>query len=187
MSIERALISASLFLPPVIAGFLSLHSVYWFLPFVFGFAAVVGYNMKNFFILDVGVFLSLASYLFVNRGMNPSAPLNLLVVIGILFMHITLWLYVKNVLFISGIEKISAEGARKNVAAFKRSALNEIVSCVLLGALLAFAGSFIGMNSYLGLEVGGRGKILLMMVLSTSVFFVIYGIVKLLSAESPGE
>ncbi len=178
---DRTIVSGIIFFPGILAALFSLHSVYWFLPLIFISIPIVGFNLRNFFLLDLGVLLSLFSYFFANRGLNPSELTVLLLIIGIFFLFLGIWFYARNMLLLSGIER--TPGSEKYIASFKIAAFTEITGDLFIGALLALIASFIGLNSFMGLEMRAEVEMLLFIVLSSSVFLAMYLIVKLFSLE----
>ncbi len=182
MSIRRVFVSSYILLVAFIGSVTALESAYWFLPLIFGFVSVLGYNLKSFFFLDIGIILSIISFLFVNSA-RPWNLINLILAIIIFFLFLGVWFYVRNLLFISGIENVSCVGSEESLSAFKRSALNDIFKNLFVGGFLAVLASFIGMYSDLGQNIGAEIGLLLMIVFSSTVFFIIYLIIKLLSME----
>ncbi len=171
--------SSIIFLPALFAAFSSLPSIYWYFPLMFISISILGYNLKSFFFLDLGILLSLISYFFVNRGGDPSNLNVLLLTIGTFFLFLGVWFYARNLVLISGIRK-----RVKNTKQFKIAALSDISTDLFIAVFLSLIASFIGMNSFIGVDMSPQMEMLLVVILSFSVFFVIYLIIRLLSLET---
>ncbi|MBS3781595.1 MAG: hypothetical protein KGY66_03470 [Candidatus Thermoplasmatota archaeon] len=157
-------------------------TVYRSFPLIFGLVSVIGYILKKLFVFDTGIFFTIISYLFANSGISPSVY-NLLVIMMFFFLLIGIWFYARSTLFISGIEGISSDEYDIGLSMFRRSSLNEILTTILMGVLLSILASFIVLYSSLGITMSSLTETLLMIVLSVSVFFITFLVIKLFSLE----
>lgn len=176
----------SIILAAGLASLLSLPSPYWFFPLLFSSLSLIGFYPGKSYMLDIGIFLSIISYLFVNRGLGMIVP-NVLLVIGAFFLFIGVWFYTRNMLTTRRIERTQERNSSEWVSSFRKSALSDISSNLLLGFFLAVIGSLIGMYSSLNLGLTFDIESILMVVFSSAVFFIIYLTLNILSSESTEE
>jgi len=169
----------------ILASVFSLHSHYWFLPILFGCFVILAYNLKSIFLLDIGILSSILSLFFVNHGLYPNL-LNLSSVIGFFFLFVGIWFYVRNLIYISGIEDnlVSEIGEVDSLVSFKRAVSIDISGRLFIAAFLAIVASLVGMYSPLGIDVSPMVEILLMVAFSSGIFFIVYFIIRALSIES---
>ncbi|MFP4001530.1 MAG: hypothetical protein ACLFSM_06680 [Thermoplasmata archaeon] len=160
-----AAITMSLFSPP---------TVYRSFPLIFGLISVIGYLSKKLIVFDTGIFLTIISYLFANSGISFSVY-NFLVIMIFFFLLLGIWFYARSALLVSDITRSD------KLSEFRLSSLDEIITSILIGALLSLLASFIALYSYLDMVMDSLTETLLMIGLSTSVFFITFLVIKLFS------
>lgn len=157
----------------LLASLISLESPYWFLPLIFAVGSLIGFYSENLFILDGGILISIISYLFVNRGLAPTIS-NVLVVVGLFFLFISVWFWARNEVMIGEMEDNIERNAGKRYISFRRDALEEIISNLIIAVFLAIFGSIIAMYSSLEIGLSPDMQSILMVFFSCLVFFIIY-------------
>ncbi len=183
MKIERGFISLLILLATGSMSLFSTHTFYSILPLIFGVISVTGYAFKKIFIFDAGIFLTFISYMFASSGMPPNFY-NLFELISFFFLLIAIWLYARNTFFVSSIKEARTEKFNTGLSKFRRSSLAEILNTLLIAALLSILGSFIVLYSSLGIEIGSMLEALLMVALSSIVFFITFLIIRLLASQN---
>ncbi|MFP3872273.1 MAG: hypothetical protein ACOCTR_02540 [Candidatus Natronoplasma sp.] len=180
---RKVLGTSLLLLTALAASLISLPSPFWFLPLALISVSIVGLNLGNKSTLDIGVLLSLISYLFVNRG-EPLTVSNSLLIILFFFLFIGTWLYARNTLLVDTMESLSEmdKAPDDHLASFRRSSLKDISQNLVIGGFLTILGTFIGMYSSVGTGLGSNLEIILMVIFSASIFFIIYLKLNILSS-----
>ncbi|MEF8832654.1 MAG: hypothetical protein V5A66_03940 [Candidatus Thermoplasmatota archaeon] len=114
--------------------------------------------------------------------------LNLLNLIGILFLFIGIWFFGRYLLLIDKVEANTRKGPEEGyVNRLERATSYKILGNLLLGAVLSTLASVMGMVGFLGLNTSGFIEIILSLVFTTALFFIIYLILNILSSEESSE
>lgn len=171
----------TLFIIPLLSGLISLHSVYWFLPVCFGIVSLAGYLLKNFFFLDLGIILSILTFLFAYRATELSF-LSLLLVIGFVFLHFGVWILSRNSLIVREIKDDLGEvSLPKSFNQFRKSSANEIMNVILFGIVLSFIGYSVA--SFSVFQTPSEFQITMIIVFSSIAFLTTYLIFLVLPSE----
>ncbi len=169
------------------ASLVSLHSVYWFLPIILSVIPTVGFLREKNSVIDIGIILTILSHFFINRDISLT-PLNTLLMVGFLFLFVGIWIFVRYFLLVEKIEDSARKGSQDGcLISFTRSArkftVRGIFTNILLGAVLSIIASLMGSYSSLGRVTTGRIEVVLMIVFTSSLFFVIYKMIGLMASE----
>ncbi len=183
MKTERWLISILILLVAAAMTLFSPHTIYRTFPLIFGIISLTSYVMKKIFVFDIGIFLTIISYLFASSEVPPTVY-NLLVIMLFFFVLIGIWFYGRNTLLISGIESRVSGDSDIGLSEFRRASLTEILNTLLMGVLLSILASFIVLSSSIGMDIGPRLETFLMVGLSAAVFFITFFIIRLLSSQN---
>ncbi|MBS3817395.1 MAG: hypothetical protein KGY76_07530 [Candidatus Thermoplasmatota archaeon] len=183
-SSERFLLPIGLIIAPLLASLVSLHSVYWFFPILFGLVPLIGYLLKRSFFLDLGIALSILSFLFVNRGLTFSL-VNLLTVVAVFFLFLAVWFTARNVLLIKRMRSAQDDTSTLgSIASYRKAFLGDIFKNIFAGAFLSIVASFLAMYSSIGSIKSSSVQMLLIVAFSTVVFFIIYLMIKMLTSDA---
>ncbi len=143
----------------------------------------IGFYSGKFYVLDSGIFLSIVSYLFVNRGL-PMEVFNVFLVGGPFFLFVGVWFYARNTLMVRRIEQAHEKALRGRKSSFRRSALGEIFNNLVFGFFLAMIGSLVGMYSSLDLNLTSDVENILAILFSLLVFFILYQVINVIYSKS---
>ncbi|MFW6064754.1 MAG: hypothetical protein ACOC8Y_04175 [Candidatus Natronoplasma sp.] len=138
-------------------------------------------------VISAGIFATVFLYFFVNREL-PLRVVNVLLVVGFLFLFVGIWFFARYLLLLRTIEENSRKGSQNSdIISFSRAARNftvyGIFTNVILGAFLSIIASLMGSYSSLGRITTGRIEVILMIVFTFSLFFVIYKMICLMASE----
>ncbi|MEF8835104.1 MAG: hypothetical protein V5A76_03020 [Candidatus Thermoplasmatota archaeon] len=137
--------------------------------------------------MESGIILSVFSYFVLNMNVDFNL-LNLLNLIGILFLFIGIWFFGRYLLLIDKVEANTRKGPEEGyVNRLERATSYKILGNLLLGAVLSTLASVMGMVGFLGLNTSGFIEIILSLVFTTALFFIIYLILNILSSEESSE
>jgi len=169
------------------ASLVSMHSFYWFLPFLLSIIPTVGFLRKKSSVIDHGIILIILFHFFINRDLSLTV-LNILSIVGFLFLFVGVWFFARYLLLLIRIEDSSRKGSQvEDVISFSREArkftVHGIFTNVLLGAFLAIIASLMGSYSSLGRLTTGRIETVLMIVFTFSLFLVIYKMLNIMASE----
>jgi len=169
------------------ASLASMHFFYWFFPLIFSVIPTVGFLREKSSVIDYGMIMTIVSYFLINEGL-PLTVLNVILVVGLLFLLVGVWFFARYLLLLDRIERSSRKGAQgEDIISFTRSArkfmVRGIFTNTLLGAFIAIIASLMGAYSSLGRVTQGRIENILMIVFSFLLFLVIYKMISLMASE----
>jgi len=138
-------------------------------------------------VIDYGMIITIVSYFLINEGL-PLTVLNIIVIVGFLFLLVGIWFFARYLLLLDRIEDNSRKGSQdEDIISFTRSArmfaVRGIFTNTLLGAFLAIIASLMGSYSSLGRITPGRIEIFLMILFTFFLFLVIYKMISLMVSE----
>lgn len=157
-----------------IAGFISQNSSLWFLPLIGGLVVIIGDLFKQKWLINTGICISLLSFFFLNYTLTFTIT-NLSVLLIIFTLITATWIFSRNYLITSQIKQdLIEEKDNKHLKEFKLQSSMDILTGVLLGFLIAFAGSFIALYSYTDIFMISSFAVPLAVIFSAAVFVIIY-------------
>lgn len=167
----------------ILSTLISIHSIYWFFPLIFGIFTLVGYFLKKPFLVDIGIVMTILSYLFINRGM-AMGPISLLVVIVVVLLFIGLWFLSRNAMLVRAIRKDADESILSDeLTPFIRTSSQEILSLVVGCIILSISASMMATNSSLELDFIFKYQKVFIIVFSSLVFLIIYLMLRMFSKD----
>lgn len=164
-----------------------MRSFYWFLPLIFSIIPTVGFLRGKNSAIDYGIILTIVSYFLINEGLSFTV-LNIILVVGLLFLLVGVWFFARYLLLLERIEDSSRKGSQdRDVISFSRDArkftVRGIFTNILFGAFLSVIASLMGSYSSLGRITTGRIEVILMIVFTFALFLVIYKMISLMVPE----
>jgi len=137
--------------------------------------------------------MTIVSYFLINEGKRrighlPLNTLNIIVIVGFLFLFVGVWFFARYLLLLERIEGSSRKGSQDvDVISFSRDArkftVRGIFTNILFGAFLSIIATLMGSYSSLGRITTGRIEVILMIVFTFSLFLVIYKMISLMASE----
>ncbi len=179
--------SVIIILIALLASFASLHSIYWFLPVIFGVTLAIGYNTKRSSVVDVSLILLFFSFLFLNQDLSRDIP-NLILSVGFIFLFFGIWFFTKFLLYYDRVERTSRVSSKgKQTSVFTRSAKNYMFYGIILntfiGAIISAIATLLGSYSSLRGIMGGRLETTLMILFTFILFSIIFLMVHILMSS----
>lgn len=179
----RIFFSSVIFVVALLTSLLSLHSVYWLFPIIFGMICIVGFNLKSVPLLDIGAVILILFYLFISRGLDLTFT-NLVMVTVVFFLLVGTWIISRKVLLVSGIwEGVETKSLSEDLSLLSGFGLDVISINLFFGLVFSLLGSLLAIYSSLGVELGSQMTIPFMLVLSSSAFLLIFITFNLLYQE----
>ncbi len=162
----------------VSASFISIHSVLWFFPLIFSLIMITGFILKLELLFDIGLLMTIITFLFINRGLQPT-PINLVLVMAIFFLLIGVWFITRNwIHLIQSWTELDLKTHNEKIS-FKDSISGNIIENLFFGVLLSFLGTLIGLNSYMGFDVSEIWQLMLLIGFSSLGLIAMFIIFKL--------
>ncbi len=174
MNVENLIASMATIIIAISAGLVPTIQSLWFLPLVGGIISVVGLNFEKPDMMDGGILLSIFSFLYIQRNIEPLL-INLILALLIFFLLFTILVINRRAIVTSRIKKETV-GDRwgEFQKDFELKSIISISYTMVSALLVASLGALIALYSPIGLDLTPGQATMIILGLAGAFFLITY-------------
>ncbi|MGM0510312.1 MAG: hypothetical protein ACQESD_04205 [Thermoplasmatota archaeon] len=150
--LERSLVPLSTIFVVILATFLSMGSMLWFLPIIGAVVSLYGLMIRNKKPVDYGHLFIILTFFLINRNTPFSLP-NILLMIGFFFLSFASWDLFRKEIFVASMDRGLDDAAEEERKIFEKDTLLALMNFIFMGFLLTFTGALISIYGLVGIDL----------------------------------
>jgi len=151
--LDRSLVPLSIIFVVILATFLSMRSMFWFLPIVGAVVSFYGLMIRDKKPVDYGHIFIILSFFLINRNTPFSLP-NILLMIGFFFLSFASWDLFRKEIFVASLDRDpDDEAGEEERKTFEKDTSLALMNFIFMGVLLTFTGALISIYGLVGIDL----------------------------------